>query len=90
MQSISAEGAIHMRAESRFQRYFGMQHEILGHCPSLMFEGRHWRETETAGKPPFLAITARSSSSRRRRGHRPHKIPHGNRPASIRLRASRV
>ncbi len=36
MQSISAEGAIHCRVESRFQRSFGMQPEILGRCPRLM------------------------------------------------------
>jgi hypothetical protein len=33
MESISAEGAIHWRVESHFQRSFGMQPEILGVTP---------------------------------------------------------
>ena len=36
MQSISAEGAIHWRVESRFQRLFDMQPELLGPRPRLM------------------------------------------------------
>ena len=36
MESISAEGAIHWRVESRFQRSFGTQREILGRCPRLI------------------------------------------------------
>ena len=35
MESISAEGAIHWRVESRFQRSFG-SNLILGRCPRLM------------------------------------------------------
>ncbi len=35
MQSISAEGAFHWRVESRFQRLFGMQPELLGRLPQV-------------------------------------------------------
>ena len=36
MEAISAKGAIHWRVESRFQRSFGMQPEILRRCRRLM------------------------------------------------------
>jgi hypothetical protein len=36
MPGISAEGAIHWRVESRFQRSFDMQPEVLARCPRLM------------------------------------------------------
>ena len=36
MQSISAEGAIHWRVESRFQRSSVLRPEMLGRCPRLM------------------------------------------------------
>jgi hypothetical protein len=35
MQILSAEGAIHWRVGSRFQRSFLMQPEVLGCCPRL-------------------------------------------------------